>query len=93
MNDKAKAALMDIVGEENYTDTLIDMVAIGSWHPAFKGMNEVLQKHTNIYAEEEPEDFERERNKKAECVYFTFPTPNCAGKGSESITSPGSLMN
>ena len=49
-------------------------------------MNEVLQKHTNIYAEEEPENFERERNKKAECVYFTYPTPNCEGKGSESMT-------
>jgi len=27
MNEKAKAALTDIVGEENYTDSLIDMVA------------------------------------------------------------------
>jgi len=47
-----------------------DMVDIGSCHPAFKGMNEVLQKHTNIYAEDEPEDFERERNKKAKYVFF-----------------------
>lgn len=47
-----------------------DMVNIGSCHPVFKGMNEVLQKHTNIYAEDEPEDFERERNKKAEYIYF-----------------------
>ena len=47
-----------------------DMVHIGSCHPAFKGMNEVLQKHPNIYAEDEPEDFERERNQKAENVYF-----------------------
>jgi len=47
-----------------------DMVHIGSCHPAFKGMNEVLQKHTNIYAEDELEDFERERNKKAQYVYF-----------------------
>jgi len=47
-----------------------DMVNIGSCHPAFKGMNEVLQKHTNIYAEDEPEDFERERNRRAEYVYF-----------------------
>ena len=47
-----------------------DMVNIGTCHPAFKGMNEVLQKHTNIYAEDEPEDFDRERNKKAECVFF-----------------------
>ena len=47
-----------------------DMVNIGSCHPAFKGMYEVLQNSTNIYAEDEPEDFERERNQKAECVYF-----------------------
>ncbi len=47
-----------------------DMVNIGSCHPAFKGMNEVLKNHTNIYAEDDPEDFERERNKKAEYVYF-----------------------
>ncbi|MFC1859552.1 (Fe-S)-binding protein [Thermodesulfobacteriota bacterium] len=47
-----------------------DMVHIGSCHPAFKGMNEVLQKHTNIYAEDEPEDFERERNQQAAYVYF-----------------------
>jgi Fe-S oxidoreductase len=47
-----------------------DMVGAGSCHPAFEGMNEVLKKHTNIYAEDEPEDFERERNKKAEYVYF-----------------------
>ena len=47
-----------------------DMVHIGSCHPAFKGMQEVLQSHTNIYAEDAPEDFERERNQKAENVFF-----------------------
>ncbi len=47
-----------------------DMVGIGSCHPAFEGMHKVLQSHTNIYAEKEPEDFDRERNKQAECVYF-----------------------
>ncbi len=47
-----------------------DMVNIGSCHPAFVGMQKVLKNHTNIYAEEEPEDFERERNKQAEYVYF-----------------------
>ncbi len=47
-----------------------DMVNIGSCHPAFRGMNEVLKKHDNIYAEDEPEDFERERNRKARWVYF-----------------------
>ncbi|MCJ7829771.1 MAG: (Fe-S)-binding protein, partial [Desulfobacterales bacterium] len=47
-----------------------DMVNIGTCHPAFKGMYEVLQKHTNIYAEDEAEDFERPRNQKAAYVYF-----------------------
>ena len=47
-----------------------DMVTVGSCHPAFEGMHKVLQKHTNIYAEDEPEDFERERNQKAEYVFF-----------------------
>ena len=47
-----------------------DMVNIGSCHPAFTGMNEVLKQHTNIYAEDEPVDFEREKNKQAEYVFF-----------------------
>ena len=47
-----------------------DMVNIGSCHPAFKGMNEVLDKYTNIYAEDEPEDFDRERGKQAPVVFF-----------------------
>jgi Fe-S oxidoreductase len=47
-----------------------DMVFAGSCHPMFQGMNQVLQQHTNIYAEDEPEDFERERNKSAQYVYF-----------------------
>jgi len=47
-----------------------DMVFVGSCHPVFEGMNDVLQKHTNIYGEDEPEDFERERNKPAEYVFF-----------------------
>jgi Fe-S oxidoreductase len=47
-----------------------DMVHIGSCHPAFKGMNDILRKYPNIYAEDEPEDFGRERNKKADVVFF-----------------------
>lgn len=47
-----------------------DMVDRGTCHPTFEGMNQILQEHTNIYAEDEPEDFERERNKKAEHVFF-----------------------
>jgi Fe-S oxidoreductase len=47
-----------------------EMVHIGSCHPAFKGMNEILQKFTNIYGEEQPADLKRERNRKAELIYF-----------------------
>jgi Fe-S oxidoreductase len=64
-----------------------DMVHIGSCHPAFEGMNEVLKKHTNIYAEDEPEDFERKRNKKAENVYFI----GCVGSYREDEATMSTL--
>jgi Fe-S oxidoreductase len=64
-----------------------DMVNMGSCHPAFKGMNEVLQKHTNIYAEDEPEDFERKRNQKAQCVYFI----GCVGSYREDESTMATL--
>lgn len=64
-----------------------DMVNIGSCHPAFTGMNEVLQKHTNIYAEDEPEDFERERNKSAENVFFI----GCVGSYREDEATSATL--
>jgi len=47
-----------------------DMIHGGSCHPALKGMYEVLKKHPNIYGEKEQKDFGRERNRKAEYVYF-----------------------
>jgi Fe-S oxidoreductase len=47
-----------------------DMVRINSCHPAFKGMHDVLRKHTNIYADLERKDFGRERNRRADYVYF-----------------------
>jgi len=47
-----------------------DMVHRGTCHPAFEGMNRVLEEYSNIYGEDEPEDFERERNKQAEIVFF-----------------------
>ncbi len=64
-----------------------DMVHIGSCHPAFKGMNEVLQKHTNIYAEDDREDFEREINKKADYVYFI----GCVGSYREDEATMAAL--
>ena len=64
-----------------------DMVHIGSCHPAFTGMYNVLQQYTNIYAEEEPEDFERERNKRAEYVYFI----GCVGSYRENESTIATL--
>lgn len=64
-----------------------DMVHIGSCHPAFRGMHEVLKEHTNIYAEDEPEDFERERNGKAEYVFFI----GCVGSYREDESTLATL--
>jgi len=64
-----------------------DMVGIGSCHPAFKGMNEVLLKNTNIYAEDETPDFGKERNRKAECVFFI----GCVGSYREDESTSATL--
>jgi Fe-S oxidoreductase len=64
-----------------------DMVHIGSCHPAFTGMNKVLQEHDNIYAEAEPEDFERERNKQAQYVFFI----GCVGSYREDESTMATL--
>jgi Fe-S oxidoreductase len=64
-----------------------DMVNIGSCHPAFTGMNEVLKTSTNIYGENEPEDFERARNKKAQHVYFV----GCVGSYREDEATRDTL--
>jgi Fe-S oxidoreductase len=64
-----------------------DMVNIGSCHPAFKGMNEVLKKHTNIYGEDESEDFERVKNKKAPRVFFV----GCVGLYREDESTEATL--
>jgi Fe-S oxidoreductase len=64
-----------------------DMVDIGTCHPAFKGMNEVLKKHTNIYAEDETEDFGREKKKRAENVYFV----GCVGLYREDESTEATL--
>ncbi len=64
-----------------------DMVGIGSCHPAFKGMHEVLKNHSNIYAEDEPEDFEREKNKQAEYVFFI----GCVGAYREEDSTMATL--
>jgi Fe-S oxidoreductase len=47
-----------------------DMVGVGSCHPVLKGMNEVLKKQKNIYGETTSEDFGRDKNRKADVVYF-----------------------
>ena len=64
-----------------------DMVDIGSCHPAFKGMHEVLQKHTNIYAEDEPPEIEGVRKQSAEYVYFI----GCVGAYREDEATEATL--
>jgi Fe-S oxidoreductase len=64
-----------------------DMVHIGSCHPAFKGMNEVLEQHTNIYAEDGAPDFGREKNKEAEYVFFI----GCVGAYREDESTEATL--
>ena len=64
-----------------------DMVHIGSCHPAFKGMNEVLEKNTNIYAEDEVPDFGRQKNKKADYVFFI----GCVGAYREDESTEATL--
>lgn len=64
-----------------------DMVDVGSCHPAFIGMNEVLNKHTNIYAEDEPEDFDKERGQQAEYVFFI----GCVGQYREDEATEATL--
>ncbi|MBW1738310.1 MAG: (Fe-S)-binding protein [Deltaproteobacteria bacterium] len=64
-----------------------DMVNIGTCHPAFTGMNEVLKRHTNIYAEDEPEDFGRDKNRRSEIVYFV----GCVGLYREDESTEAAL--
>ncbi len=64
-----------------------DMVNIGSCHPAFKGMNAVLKTSTNIYAEDEIEDFDREKKATAEYVYFV----GCVGLYREDEATEAAL--
>jgi Fe-S oxidoreductase len=64
-----------------------DMVHIGSCPPAFKGMNEVLAKTTNIYGEDEMPDFGRPKNKKAEYVFFI----GCVGAYREDESTEATL--
>jgi len=62
-----------------------DLVKLGMCNPALTGMNEVLKKNSNIYAEKIPPDFHRERNKKASYVYFV----GCVGRyREEEATEP-----
>ncbi len=64
-----------------------DMVNIGSCHPAFKGMNEVLSKYPNIYAEEEAVDFGREKKAQADYVFFA----GCVGLYREDEATEAAL--
>jgi len=65
-----------------------DLVNLGSCHPAFKGMHEVLQKHTNIYAEDDPPEIEGQRKQKAQFVYFV----GCVGAYREDEATEATLV-
>ena len=53
-----------------------DMVDIGTCHPVFESMNQILDEHTNIYSIDERETFGRKLNAKADFVYFV----GCVGQ-------------
>ena len=64
-----------------------DMVHAGSCHPAFVAMNQVLETSPNIYGESVPPDFERERNQKAQYVFFV----GCVGSYREEEATEATL--
>ncbi len=64
-----------------------EMVGLGTCHPAFRGMDQVLNQHDNIYAEDEPEDFDRERGKQAAMVFFM----GCVGQYREDEATGAAL--
>ncbi len=64
-----------------------DMVECGVTIRAFEGLDKVLSDNTNIYAEDEPYDFEREKNRKAEVVFFV----GCVGTYREEETAEQTL--
>lgn len=64
-----------------------DMVERGNGHPAFKGMEEGLKRHTNIYGEEGRKDFGRKRNERAEYLYFV----GCVGSYREEEATLATL--
>jgi Fe-S oxidoreductase len=47
-----------------------EMRLLGSCHPAFIGMDKVLDEHDNIYTEDDRPDFDREIGGRAEHVFF-----------------------
>lgn len=64
-----------------------NMVASGTCHPAFEGMDQVLAGHPNIYASKERETFGRKVNQSAEVVYFM----GCVGQYREEDAVEASL--
>jgi len=63
------------------------MVGLGTCHPAFTGMDQVLDEHDDIYAADDPEDFGRERDHKAAVVYFA----GCVGLYREEDATEAAL--
>jgi Fe-S oxidoreductase len=65
-----------------------DLVHIGSCHPAFSGMNDILLKNTNIYMEDELPDFEKERDRQgAENIFYV----GCVGNYREDENTEATI--
>lgn len=65
-----------------------DLARMGSCHPAFEGMHEVLQKHDNLYMEDELPDFDQERDRQgAENVFYV----GCVGNFREDEATESAL--
>jgi len=64
-----------------------DMVRTGICHPAFRGMDQTLTEHRNIYATEEHDTFGRKASQRAEVVYFM----GCVGRYREGEAAASSL--
>ena len=60
-----------------------EMAQTGYCHPAFTGLQKVLSDHGNIYAEQDPPEFQRSLNQPAEYVYFV----GCVGNYREEEAS------
>ncbi len=64
-----------------------DLVKEDISHPAFKGMAKVLEQYSNIYGEDEEEDFGKQKGGRAENIFFI----GCVGRYREDEATEANL--